>query len=109
MEGLSERSQSALGNLLSRAGLTSLNSDTNVDLSQNFGRARLSVKCPTVTPGSAIVVGELKRLMVPLEKCLVHLVPLHKLVLPAAISDTEFGNFGGNTMRLMAVRDSEFV
>jgi hypothetical protein len=72
VEGLSERSQSALGILLSRAGLTSLNSDTNVDLSQNLGRARLSVKCPTVTPGSAIVVGELQRLMVPLEKFLVH-------------------------------------
>ena len=98
-----------LGILLNGAGLTSLVPDTNVDLSQNLGRARLSVKCPTVTPGSAILVGELGRLLVPMEKCLVHLVPLHKLVLPVDVSDTEFGNLGGNTMHLMAVRGSEFV
>ena len=109
VEGLSERSQSVLGILLNGAGLTSLMPDTNVDLSQNLGRARLSVKCPTVTPGSAILVGELGRLLVPMEKCLVHLVPLHKLVLPVDVSDTEFGNLGGNTMHLMAVRGSGFV
>ena len=44
--------------------------------------------------GSAILVGESGRLMVPMEKCLVHLVRVHKLVLPADISDSEFGNLG---------------
>ena len=54
---------------------------------KSLGRARLSGTCPTLTPGSAILVGESGRLMV-------HLVPVHKLVLPADLSDTEFGNFG---------------
>ena len=60
---------------------------------KSLGQARLSGNC-TVTPGSAILVGESGRLMVPMEKCLVHLVPVHKLALPADISDTEFGNLG---------------
>ena len=76
---------------------------------KSLGQARLSGTCPTLTPGSAILVGESGRLMVPVEKCLVHLVPVHKLVLPVDVSDTEFGNLGGNTMHLMAVRGSGFV
>ena len=49
---------------------------------------------------------ELGRSMVPMEECLVHLVPLRKLALPSDISDTEFGKFEGNHH---AVRGSEFV
>ena len=70
LEDLMDRSQSVLHIFLNFAGLTSLTSGINADLSQSLGRARLSVSCPSAQLGSAIVVGELGRLMVPMEKML---------------------------------------
>ena len=49
------------------------------------------------------LVGELKRLMVPMEKCLVHLIPVHRLAWPAGLSDANISDFGGNTMHVLAV------
>ncbi len=103
IEGLSDRTRSLLGIELARAGLSSVCPGFNVDLSQSLGRVRLRRdSCPTVTPGCLMLLGDLGRLMIPLEKCLVHLVPLHDLVLPSDLTDSDFAILGGNTMHLMS-------
>jgi len=57
---------------------------------------------PAITPVSRVVVGDLGRLMPPVEKLLVHLLPVHCLVFPSTFADRDFADLGGNTMRLMA-------
>ena len=41
--------------------------------------------------------------MMPVEKLLVHLFPLHRMRIPAAISDEALNDMGGNTMHLKSV------
>ena len=74
-----------------------------VDLSQGLGRARfLQDACPTVTPGARIWVTELGRFMVPMEKILIHMIPVHDLDWPSDLSDNDIMDLGGNTMHAMA-------
>jgi site-specific DNA-cytosine methylase len=74
-----------------------------IDVSQSLGRARfLHNVCPVITPGSRIWVSELHRFVSPMEKILLHLVPVHQLVWPEALTDTDVSCMGGNTMHLMA-------
>ena len=98
--GLTPRMQNVLGAALGRG---TLRAGINVDVNLSVGWASPRPICPVVTPGCRIVVGELKRLMVPMEKCLVHLVPVHRLAWPAGLSDANISDFGGNTMHLLAV------
>lgn len=99
--GLSPRQRSLLGILQAQAGGQT---DFNTDVSQALGRARPAQvsACPTVTPRGRIVVGELGRLMVPIEKLLVHLFPVHTLQFPRCLTDADLADLGGNTMHLMA-------
>ena len=39
----------------------------------------------------------------PMEKCLVHLIPVHRLAWPAGLSDANISDFGGNTLHVLAV------
>jgi hypothetical protein len=74
-----------------------------IDVSQSLGRARfLHNVCPVITPGSRIWVSELHRFVSPMEKILLHLVPVHQLVWPEALTDRDVSCMGGNTMHLMA-------
>ena len=41
--------------------------------------------------------------MLPLEKLLVHLFPLHMMKIPADVSDAALSSLGGNTMHLKSV------
>ena len=41
--------------------------------------------------------------MIPIEKCLVHLVPVHRLSWPSSLTDNTVADLGGNTMHLLAV------
>ena len=59
--------------------------------------------CPIVTPHAKIVLGAQGRLMTPIEKCLVNLVPVHELKWPASLTDVDVARPGGNTMHLKAV------
>ena len=94
--GLTPRMEDALR----AAGV--LHTGGNVDVSQSVGWSRARDVCPVVTPGSRIVVGELKRLVLPIEKCLVHLVPVHTLRWPSCLQDSDIADLGGNTMHLCA-------
>ena len=92
-----------LGIRLSEARLEGLSDRTNIDGSQAVDRVRLAPFCPTVTPHARIVLGAQGRLMTPIEKCLVHLVPVHELNWPASLTDVDVARLGGNTMHLKAV------
>ena len=75
------------------------------DVSQSIHRATVRVDgvCPTIARNSVIVVAEAGRIMVPLEKLLVHNFPLHKMKLPCDVTATTLSNLGGNTMHLASI------
>jgi hypothetical protein len=75
------------------------------DLSQNLGRMPASTTgvSPTVTPGSVICVRACGRVLSGLEKLLIHGFPVHRMNIPASISDSTLGDLGGNTMHLKCV------
>ena len=75
------------------------------DVSQNVHRASVCVdgSAPTITPGGIIAVKKGGRVLVPVEKLLVHNFPLHKMSVPQDTSDKEMESLGGNTMHLAAV------
>jgi site-specific DNA-cytosine methylase len=75
------------------------------DVSQSVYRcgARNDGRLPTVTPSGQIAVTSLRRMLVPMDKLLVHGFPVHRMSFPASISDSELGMIGGNTMHLMCV------
>ena len=103
--GLSQRSEEVLGIKLAEAGLCDLSSQTNVDVSQSLSFSRFTEYIPTITPGSNIVIGQLRRLVVPIEKWLINAVPVHEAIWPPEeeFGDTDIADLGGNTMHLMAV------
>jgi site-specific DNA-cytosine methylase len=103
--GLSQRPADVLGIKLAEAGLCDLSSQTNIDVSQSLSFSRFTEYIPTITPGSKIVIGQLRRLLVPIEKCLINAVPVHEAIWPTEeeFSDTDIADLGGNTMHLMAV------
>jgi site-specific DNA-cytosine methylase len=103
--GLSQRSEEVLGIKLAEAGLSDLSSQTNIDVSQSLSFSRFTEFIPTITPGSQIIVGQLRRLVVPIEKCVLNAVPVHEAIWPTEeeFSDTDIADLGGNTMHLMAV------
>ena len=105
VSGLSQRSEEVLGIKLAEAGLSDLSSQTNIDVSQSLSFSRFTEFIPTITPGSQIIVGQLRRLVVPIEKCLLNAVPVHEAIWPTEeeFSDTDIADLGGNTMHLMAV------
>ena len=75
------------------------------DISQSLGRmpCRTDGVLPTITPGSHIVVGAFGRTLISHEKLLLHGLPLHRMVLPKEISDSELESMGGNMMHLQTV------
>jgi hypothetical protein len=103
--GLSQKAEEVLGIKLAEAGMRDLSLQTNVDVSQSLSFSRFTEYIPTITPGSQIVIGQLRRLVVPIEKCLLNAVPVHEAIWPAEedFSDTDIADLGGNTMHLMAV------
>ena len=75
------------------------------DVSQSIDRChvRTSGICPTLTPRGVCCVGPLQRYVLPFEKLLLHGFPLHKMQVPATISDEKLGLMGGNTMHLQCI------
>ena len=58
---------------------------------------------PTITPNSNIVVTSLGRQLVPVEKLLLHGLPVHSMRFPGSLSDKDIGVLGGNTMHVACV------
>ncbi len=79
--------------------------DLVVDVSQAVDRLHLSTsgQCPCVMPGSKIIVAKVGRMMLPIEKLLVHLFPVHEMHIPASLGGGDIARLGGNTMHLKAV------
>lgn len=76
-----------------------------VDVSQSADRVhpRSNGHCGTVLPRSKICVQSAGRVILPIEKLMLHLFPIHKMRLPPGISATVVNLLGGNTMHLKAV------
>lgn len=76
----------------------------SVDLSQAAGRTPTGHRglLPCVTPKAKIVVVDLRRCMLPVEKLLVHGFPIEDMVTDC-VTDTELATLGGNTMHLHCV------
>ena len=73
------------------------------DLSQSLGRVPLRSDCtPTITPGSHVVVSEARRMLAPMEKLLLHCLPVHTMSFEG-ITDAELEDMGGNMMHLQTV------
>jgi site-specific DNA-cytosine methylase len=102
MAGLStDRQHDAWDALCHRHG----DEDIITDLSQSLGRAHVHTEgiCPTVTPSGVICVKRAHRIMMPIEKLLVHGFPLHRMTIPASVSDSTLASLGGNTMHVKSV------
>eukprot|EP00438_Fugacium_kawagutii_P030954 Skav228888 [mRNA] locus=scaffold194:149567:150337:+ [translate_table: standard] len=72
------------------------------DLSQSVTRAGVCTdgRLPCVTPGSILAVGAACRLVTPLEKLLVHGIPVHRMRFPPGLTPRELEAMGGNTMHV---------
>ena len=79
--------------------------NTTCDISQSLGRMplRSDGSLPTLTPGGHVLMAEAKRALIPLEKMLVHGLPLHNMRIPAEVSDADMEEMGGNMMHLATV------
>ena len=77
----------------------------NADVSQSPGRIPSASPgiLPTVTPQGRVVVGALSRELLPLEKMIVHGLPVHKMVAPPRLTNAQIGRLGGNTMDVRCV------
>ena len=106
---LTEREEHVLGASLAAAGLSDLSPRANVDTNLSHMFASATPYIPTVTPGSRTVVGELRRVMLPIEKILVHAFPIHEVTWPPGFKDQDFADLGGNTMHLMAVAKAMLI
>lgn len=75
------------------------------DLSQTVTRAsvRTDGHLPTITPGSILAAREAGRVISPLEKVLLHGFPVHRMLIPAEITDSQLESMGGNTMHVHVV------
>lgn len=73
------------------------------DLSQSLGRQPMqSDATPTITPGSHMVLSEARRMMAPVEKLMLHCLPVHRMNL-CGIGASELEDMGGNMMHLQTV------
>lgn len=75
------------------------------DLSQTVTRAsvRTDGHLPTITPGSILAVREAGRIISPLEKIFLHGFPVHRMLIPKDITDSQLESMGGNTMHVHVV------
>ena len=75
------------------------------DLSQNVNRASVRTDgcLSTVTPSGVFAVREAQRVVVPMEKILLHGFPIHRMVWPSCLTDHEIASMGGNTMHVHIV------
>jgi site-specific DNA-cytosine methylase len=75
------------------------------DISQSLGRMpyRTDGALPTITPGGHIVLAGAARCLIPAEKLLLHCLPLHRMVIPEGVSDSDLECMGGNMMHLQTV------
>ena len=67
--------------------------------------ASLMKQSPCVTTRSDIWVGCQGRTLVPLEKCLLHLLPIHTVNWPFDINSSVVSAWAGNTMHATAATD----
>jgi len=107
--GLTARAEHVMGTLLHRQGLLDLSAEVNIDTSQSLKFARITPYLPTITPGAQIVVGQLRRVMLPIEKCLANAIPIHEAVWPEGFGERDFADLGGNTMHLMTVAKAMLI
>lgn len=79
--------------------------DLVVDVSQSVHRApsRCDGATPTLTPNAVVVVQRLGRVIMPIEKLLLHDFPIDSMGIPANTKDSVLSRLGGNTMHLKSV------
>ena len=79
--------------------------DLAADLSQNIDRnsARTDGTLPTLTPGGAVALKSVGRTIVPIEKLILHGLPIHTMHLLEELSQSDWSKLGGNTMSVQVV------
>ena len=79
--------------------------DVIINVSQSEGRATLRFNgiSPTLTPGGCVVVDRARRVVVPIEKLMLHGFPIHRMKIPTSTSNTQLASLGGNTMHVKCV------
>ena len=79
--------------------------DVIINVSQSEGRATLRFNgiSPTLTPGGCVVVDRARRVIVPIEKLMLHGFPIHRMKIPTSTSNTQLASLGGNTMHVKCV------
>ena len=79
--------------------------DVIIDVSQSEGRGslRLNGVSPTLTPGGCVVVDRARRVIIPIEKLMLHGFPIHRMKIPTSTSNTDLASLGGNTMHVKCV------
>ena len=79
--------------------------DLAADLSQNIHRnsVRTDGTLPTLTPGGAVALKSVGRTIIPIEKLLLHGLPIHTMNLPEELSSSDWSKLGGNTMSVQVV------
>lgn len=79
--------------------------DLAADLSQNIHRnsVRTDGTLPTLTPGGAVALKSAGRTILPIEKLLLHGLPIHTMNLPEDLSSSDWSKLGGNTMSVQVV------
>ena len=79
--------------------------DVIINVSQSEGRATLRFNgiSPTLTPGGCVVVDRARRVIVPIEKLMLHGFPIHRMKIPTSTSATQLASLGGNTMHVKCV------
>jgi len=84
-----------------RAGIQ----DIVADVSQSAGRshARVNGLCSTLTPNSVTVVERANRIVMPIEKLLLHGFPIHRMSIPTSTGSSVLASLGGNTMHVKSV------
>ena len=88
-----------------RKAATRGTADFIVDASQAEHRAnaRFDGICPTLTPHGLVVVGRAARIIMPIEKLMLHGFPVHRMSIPASTLDSVLASLGGNTMHVKSV------
>lgn len=75
------------------------------DLSQSITRTgvRVDGRLPCITPGSVLAMVAAGRVVTPLEKVMLHGLPVHRMMFPSDVSSADIERAGGNTMHVHIV------
>ena len=102
--GLTARQMAVLTSARRMAGAAG-STGAIVDVSQSEDRShpRYNGICTTLTPGAEVFVERAGRVIMPIEKLMLHGFPIHRMKIPTSTSSSQLASLGGNTMHVKCV------